>query len=192
VTALPEPPGRLLTIAEYAALGEDDQYRWELQEGNLLMSPSPSPDHMIVSYGLCDQLTSQAPADVRVIQDVDLDLQLAPPDKPGWARRPDLVVVDHKAVERVRNEGGLLRASEAHLVVEIVSPGSRRTDYVVKRDEYADAEIGHYWIVDLTRPVSLQAYHLAADFGYAGDGEFTGEFTTDAPFPMTIGLDGLV
>jgi len=41
VTALPAPPGRLLTIAEFAALGEDDRYRWELQEGNLVMSPSP-------------------------------------------------------------------------------------------------------------------------------------------------------
>lgn len=45
MTALPMPPGRLLTITEYAALGEDDQYRWELQEGNLVMSPSPSPRH---------------------------------------------------------------------------------------------------------------------------------------------------
>ncbi|MGI9092850.1 MAG: hypothetical protein ACR2FF_05285 [Mycobacteriales bacterium] len=41
MTALPAPPGRLLTIAEFAALGEDDRYRWELQEGNLVMSPSP-------------------------------------------------------------------------------------------------------------------------------------------------------
>ena len=34
MTAVPQP-GRLLTIADYAALPEDDQYRWELLEGNL-------------------------------------------------------------------------------------------------------------------------------------------------------------
>jgi hypothetical protein len=40
VTALPQPPWRLFTLAEYAALGEDDQHRWELEEGIMVMSPS--------------------------------------------------------------------------------------------------------------------------------------------------------
>src|SRR5688572_10391891 len=80
MTALVEPPGRLLTVAEYAELGEDDQCRWELQEGNLVMSPSPSPDHMLTSYEICDQLKAQLPDTVMVIQDVDIDLQLSPRD----------------------------------------------------------------------------------------------------------------
>jgi Uma2 family endonuclease len=33
---------------------------------------------------------------------------------------------------------------EGNLVVEIVSPGSHRTDHVIKRGEYADAGIPHY------------------------------------------------
>ena len=40
MTALPHPR-RLLTVADYAALPEDNQYRWELLEGNLIMSPNP-------------------------------------------------------------------------------------------------------------------------------------------------------
>lgn len=59
VTALAEPPGWLLTIAEYVQLGEDDRHRWELQEGNLVMSPSP--DHLLASYEMCDQLKAQLP-----------------------------------------------------------------------------------------------------------------------------------
>jgi hypothetical protein len=43
MTALIQPPGRLLSVRDYAALGEDDRNRWELQEGNLLRSPSPTP-----------------------------------------------------------------------------------------------------------------------------------------------------
>lgn len=191
MTALPEPPGRLLTIAEYAELGEDDRYRWELQEGNLVMSPSPSPRHMLTSGELRDQLKSQLPHDLRIIQDVDIDLQLADPDQPGWSRRPDLVVVDRAAVDRVETEGGLLRAAEVQLVVEIVSPGSRRMDYVIKRGEYADAGIGHYWVVNPNRPTSLLAHHLAGDLGYADDGEVTGVFTTTMPYPLTITLDEL-
>lgn len=191
MTALPAPPGRLLTIAEYAALGEDDRYRWELQEGNLVMSPSPSPRHMLASGELRDALTSQLPDGLRVIQDVDIDLRLAGSDQAGWSRRPDLIVVDQVAVDRVEAEGGLLRAAEVRLVVEIVSPGSRRMAYVIKRGEYADAGIGHYWALNLDRPVSLLAHHLAGDLGYADDGEVTGLFTTTEPHPLTIALDRL-
>jgi hypothetical protein len=48
MSALPQP-GRLLTIGDYAALPEDDQHRWELLEGSLLMSPSPTPRHMVAA-----------------------------------------------------------------------------------------------------------------------------------------------
>ncbi|MPZ67468.1 MAG: Uma2 family endonuclease [Pseudonocardiaceae bacterium] len=192
MTALPEPPGRLLTIAEYSELGEDDRYRWELQEGNLVMSPSPSPRHMLASGELRDQLSSQAPRGVRIIQDVDIDLQLSGPDQPGWSRRPDLVAVEQAAVDRVEADGGLLRAAEVQLVIEIVSPGSRRMDYVIKRGEYADAGIAHYWIVNPDRPVSLLAFHVAGDLGYADDGEVTGVFTTTEPYALTIALGELI
>lgn len=37
MTALTQPPGRLLSIADYAALSEDDRNRWELQEGDTLV-----------------------------------------------------------------------------------------------------------------------------------------------------------
>lgn len=191
MTALPATPGRLLTVSDYAALGEDDGYRWELQEGNLVMSPSPSPRHMLASGELRDQLTSQLPRRLRVIQDVDIDLRLAASDQPGWSRRPDLIVVEQAAVERVETEGGLLYASEVHLVIEIVSPGSRRMDYVTKRGEYADAGIGHYWVLNLDPPVSLLAHHLVEDVGYADEGETTGVFTTAEPYPLTVLLDGL-
>lgn len=191
MTALPAPPGRLLTIAEFAALGEDDRYRWELQEGNLVMSPSPSPRHMLASGELRDQLKSQLPHGVRVIQHVDIDLRLATSQQPGWSRRPDLIVVEQAAVDRVEREAGLLRATEVHLAVEIVSPGSRRMDYVIKRGEYADAGISHYWVVDLDRPPSLLAHRLTGDLGYADDGEMTGVFTATEPYPLTITLDRL-
>ena len=60
MTALPQP-GRLLTIADYAALPEDDQRRWELLEGNLVMSPSPTPRHMIALARLHARLETQLP-----------------------------------------------------------------------------------------------------------------------------------
>lgn len=129
MTALPErsfgwpPPelDRLLTVAEYAELGEPDFGYTELVEGRILMSPSPAPRHNIASFELAAQVKSQLPNRLRVIQDVDVDLELMPAGAPGFSRRPDLVVVDSAAVERVENEGGMLRASEVLVVIEIVS-----------------------------------------------------------------------
>jgi hypothetical protein len=71
------------------------------------------------------------------------------------------------------------------LVIEIVSPGSVRTDRLTKCGEYADARIPHYWIVDITRPVSILVCHLAGEFGYVDSGEITGAFTAREPFPSS-------
>ena len=191
MTAVPEPPGRLLTVEAYAALGEDDRYRSELQEGNLVMSPSPAPNHMIVMRKLLIQLDGQLPADVQVIPDIDVDLELAPRGKPGFVRRPDLIIVHHAAVDRVHRHGGILRASEVLVIVEIVSPGSSRTDHVIKRGEYADAGIPHYWIVDIDGSAGVTECHLAGEFGYQDAGPATGRFATTEPFPASLRLDDL-
>ncbi len=190
MTALPEP-WRLLTIAEYEALGEDDQVHWELQEGILVMSPSPKPRHMRLGGRLFNQVDEQLPDELVAVPDVDIDLQLVPEDGPATVRRPDLVVVDSSEYRRVEAEGGVLRASAVQVVVEIVSPGSRRTDYITKRSEYAEAGIPHYWIIDLTTPLGLLAFMLTDELGYVDNGEVTGDFMTNSPCPLTIRLDQL-
>ena len=96
------------------------------------------------------------------------------------------------AVERVRRDGGVLRACEVLVVVEIVSPGSQRTDHVIKHGEYADARIPHYWIVDIDPPMTLIDCHLAAEFGYQDPGPVTGRFITTEPFPVSLRLEGLL
>ncbi|MFC9440961.1 Uma2 family endonuclease [Nocardia sp. NPDC057030] len=191
MTALPEP-GQLLTIADYMALGEDDERcRRELQEGVLTISPSPTPRHNLVLPRLHAQVDAQLPPELVAVVDIDLDLQLVPADGPATVRQPDLLVVDNAEYERVEAERGILRASAAQLVVEIVSPGSRRTDYVMKRSEYEDAGIPHYWIIDLSPPLSLVAFRLTEELGYVDNGEVTDVFTTNSPCPLTIQLGRL-
>ena len=190
--ALPVPPVRPLTVAEYAALPEDGEIRYELQEGILVMAPSPITDHQRCLRRLLRELEDQVPDGLEPIPDVDIDLQLVRPAQPGFVRRPDLVVVTYAAIERTRRERGLLRASDVVLALEIISPSSRRMDTVVKHGEYADAGIPHYWVVDLDGDVSLTACHLAGDFGYASAAPSTGIFTAVNPFPVRLVLGGLV
>lgn len=93
MTASPEPsepietsykfPARLLTIAEYQQLGEIEFGYTELQEGHILLSPSPVPDHNTAMFELGFQLRGQVPAQFEVIPDMDVDLELDGPDQPG-------------------------------------------------------------------------------------------------------------
>ena len=182
----------LLTIEEYAALGETEHGYTELIEGRLIMSPSPVPDHNNAALELAVALRPRLPEDFEVQMDVDVDLQLALSDEPGSSRRPDLIVVQRDARKRVRSEGGMIHASEVLLTVEIVSPSSKRIDHVHKRNDYADAGIPNYWIVDIDDPISLTACRLTEQFGYQNDQTVTGTFRTELPFPVEINLDRLV
>jgi len=195
MTALPSQPQRLLTVADYLALPEDVEVRHELQEGILVVSARPVPDHQLCLRRLSRRVEDQLPAGLEVLPEVDVDLQLVLAGRPATVRAPDLVVVPRVALERVRHDRGLLRATEVVLAVEIISPGSRRLDTVLKRSEYADAGIPYYWIVDLGEPgdrITLTAHHLAGEFGYADAGSVVGMFTTTEPFPVRIDLDALV
>lgn len=192
---IPESEGdsvHLLTIADYTALGETEHGYTELTEGRLLVSPSPVPDHNTAAFELGIALKPQLPEAYEVQLDTDVDLELAPLDEPGSSRRPDLMVVNREARKRVRAEGGLLRASEVLMVVEIVSPSSKRTDHVHKRSDYADAGIPNYWILDIDHPIAITACRLTEEFGYQDDQVVTGVFTAVEPFPVEINLDRLV
>lgn len=185
---LPEQwPRRPLTVAEYLALGESE-LRTELHEGWLTVSPSPLPRHSTASRRLANAIEDALAPGYEVYQDVDVDLLLAGADGPGFVPRPDVVVVRAEGARRVDDHGGVLHASDTVLAVEILSPSSRKMDRVLKRDEYADAGIPHYWIVDLDEPTSILACHLAGELGYADSGEVTGTFRTTEPFSFELDL----
>lgn len=192
MTIQPVAPRHLLTVAEYLEIGEIELGYSELVEGRLLMTPSPAADHNRAAFELGVALRGQLPPDFEVLLDMDVDLQLAPEDAPGTVRRPDVIVASRGARLRTRRDGGVIRASEVLVVVEVLSPGSRRTDHVHKRGEYADAGIPHHWILDVSEPVSLLACHLAGEFGYADAGAVTGSFSPAEPFPAKIDLDALL
>jgi len=73
-----------------------------------------------------------------------------------------------------------------------MSASSTSSPKGLKRGEYADAGIPHYWIVDLDHPVTLIDCHLAPQFGYQDPGPVAGRFVTTEPFPVAVSLDGLL
>jgi Uma2 family endonuclease len=76
-------------------------------------------------------------------------------------------------------------------VVEVVSPGSVRTDNVMKLDEYAEAGIEQYWVVDTDEPASITVHRLV-DGLYQRCDETNGTLRVETPVPLTVDVTALV
>jgi Uma2 family endonuclease len=66
------------------------------------------------------------------------------------SRIPDVTVLPIEQWQNLANREAVIDFNETPpiLVVEVVSPSTRKTDYRSKRTEYAVLEIPEYWIVD--------------------------------------------
>lgn len=188
----PIPLTKLLTVAEYSALGETAWGYTELIQGRVLMSPSPGIVHGRALMKLCVDLHDRLPGELVAVHNLDVNLQLAPPNEPGFSRRPDMIIIEESAGHRASDEDRMVRASEVLVVVELATADTRRIDHVHKRQDYADAGIPNYWIIDIDEPISLTACRLTEDFGYVDDQTATGVFRTEVPFPVEIDLGRLV
>lgn len=130
-------PGRW-TIEDVLAL-PDDGNRHELADGNLIVSPPPAYAHTITQVRLTRLLMAAAPPELFVNG-------AGPGVRIGDSFFvPDLVVVRADAEQRTDI---LLDPADVVLVVEVLSPGTRGRDLVLKRSRYAANGIPHYWILD--------------------------------------------
>ncbi|GAB2650850.1 Uma2 family endonuclease [Nocardia goodfellowii] len=179
-------PDHLLTLDDWIALPEDNSRHYELAEGVLVVCPRPILRHQAAIVRLGAQLESQLPPAWATVSEAEL---VVDPSPPATVRVPDIMVVHSSAVER-----NLPRVTpdDVLLAVEIISPGTKRTDRRTKFDEYAEVGIEYYWIVDLDDPVSLSAYRLIA-----GEYEQVGERTGDTSMVLdgmsvALNLTGLV
>lgn len=180
-------PDHLLTVEEFAALPEDNSRRYELQEGLLIVSPRATSLHQQVALHLQMSLYGQLPDGWRVA--ADMELVVTEPGFMAGVRVPDVVIAPADVVKANLSR---FTADQILVAVEIISPGSRRTDTVVKPVEYANAGIPYYWVIDMDPPLSLAAYHLAGDFGYQEAPAVTGTFRTMEPFPLEVDLTTLL
>jgi Uma2 family endonuclease len=120
----------------------DDGLRHELVDGVLVVTPAPGVRHQRILLEIAIQLQAAArsgslgdvliaPVDVR-LSDVNVV-------------EPDLLFV---AREGRASVGERCVEGPPELVVEVLSPSSRRTDAVVKRQLYERHEVLEYWLVD--------------------------------------------
>jgi Uma2 family endonuclease len=118
----------------------DDGNRYEVIDGELLVTPAPSLPHqaavgelhlLVAPYVTAQKLgyTFVAPADVVF--------------SPRRGVQPDVFVTPPVDGRRPKKVDRLL------LAVEVLSPSSARADRVKKRNLFRDEGVPEYWIVDL-------------------------------------------
>jgi len=136
------PAGEIFVTYEQYAQMPDDGRRYEILEGMLQMTPSPTTKHQRVSGNLYFILRSHvAERDLGEVFDAPLDVVLSS----TCVLQPDLVYVS-RAREQIINEQNIAGAPD--LVVEIVTPATASMDRVTKAQLYARYGVPYYWVVD--------------------------------------------
>lgn len=166
------PAGIEWTHEDLDALPEDG-LRYELVDGQLLVSSAPSRMHQRASRGLLLLLHAGCPPDLEVL--------FAPVDFRPTPRRslePDLVVFRRAEATTKAITTGLV------LAVEILSPSTRSVDLILKRALYEEAGVDAYWVVDPLEP-SVQAWELRSG-GYVDAGRAVGDEALELTVPYSV------
>ncbi len=126
-------------------------YRYEVVDGHLVVTPPPAQRHQLAGAALFRQLLQSCPPEWLVVWEFGLPIGTD-------GRVPDLAVV---RAEPPTGSGPYPRGPEAFgLVVEVMSPGSRKTDLFAKPGEYAEVGIPLFWRLDLSPAPRLHAFAL--------------------------------
>ena len=152
------PEGKIiLTYEDYVLLPSDGK-RYEILEGELTVTPAPSTKHQTASVNLLVLLSQYIKErDLGKLFHAPIDLIL----ESTSVLQPDLLFVS-KARQHLITERAIEGAPD--LVIEILSPGTSRTDRVTKAQIYTRYGVPAYWIVDPEQEV-IEIYLLEAD-GY--------------------------
>ena len=151
--------GKYYTLAD--VLCWDDRERWELIDGVPLMMAPPARIHQKIVSEINRQLGNYlkgkkcevypAPFAVRLFEE-NGDL----PERVDTLVEPDIsVICDPSKLDDIGCKGA------PDLVIEVISPSSRRHDRVTKFNLYQRAGVQEYWIIDPSVKESL--YYVLED-----------------------------
>jgi Uma2 family endonuclease len=166
-----------LTYEDYRLL-PDDGRRYELIDGDLVMSPSPKTRHQRILrnlfYALQNFLREHPFGEVFI---APYDVVLSEHD----VCQPDLVFVAAAQASIITADN--IRGSPA-LVIEILSEGNRKLDETIKLQRYEHFGIPEYWIID--PELDLMKIYRLTDGRYVRIGELTAAHHDTLTTPLLL------
>lgn len=179
-------PNVRFSYEDYKSLPESMDKRYELLDGDLIMVPAPTTFHQRASRDLVFLL----------IQFVRLhklgEVLYAPVDvvfgegKNREVAQPDLIFISHERKHIVVKEE--IRGAP-DLVVEILSPGTKKRDRGYKKALYARYGVREYWIIDTDRHAVEVYTPRAPGFRLAGSYQPPGSIVSILLPALKIDLD---
>ena len=151
-----------------------DAPRVELLDGVMILVPSPTYNHQDIAGLLWFWLRQHAPREFRASQATGVAVSL------NTTFEPDVLLVD----AHVAGSHHYSLADHVTLVVEVVSPSTKRRDRLEKPAEYAAVGIPHYWRIEQD-PLHVFAYDLV-DSAYQLVADSDTELVLRAPFEIKL------
>jgi Uma2 family endonuclease len=152
------------TEADYWPLSQRNRIV-ELSDGKLIVPPMPTTEHQDVVGNIYVALRTYVRANnLGKVGLAPLPVRLWPEK----IREPDVVVMLKEHLDRVQSQFW----GPPDLAVEVLSPGTERTDRKKKIYEYAAAGVAEYWIVAIETE-TVEVYRLEGEV-YFLDAEYSG------------------
>lgn len=135
------PKQKRWTYADYLAL-PDDETRYEILDGELIVMDSPTPSHQEVVFFIARKMQQWVEEkQLGKVYIAPLDVVFAP----RAFTQPDVIFISNERLQAItaKNISGA-----PDLVVEVASPSTQRKDRTRKYNLYARFGVREYWIVD--------------------------------------------
>jgi Uma2 family endonuclease len=142
-----------LTFAEYLVYYDGTDTRYELVDGELIPMSLGTGHHGEVIDFLSRNFQTQITQLGQNWVSKPMMIGVRVPRGGRWdtSRIPDVVVISREQWRGLQSREAIIELNEPapFLVVEVVSPSTKTSDYRAKRSEYSVRDIPEYWIVDL-------------------------------------------
>jgi Uma2 family endonuclease len=131
-----------LTFEEYAKLPELEGTRYELDEGTLVMTPSPTFRHNRIRERIARRLADFVEAHQSGEVTVETEFRLSN----DTSRIPDVAFVTREHLGKIDIDRSPVNGAPA-FAVEVISPANRLEDMARKVRQYLDAGCQAVWII---------------------------------------------
>ena len=119
-----------VTLEEFEAMEKDERFNYELIDGVVMMSPSPTFEHQTIGIKLSHKLMgSLESTDCQPLYEYDISFN-------SNVFKPDVMIFCHNNTDL------------PEIVFEILSPSTRQRDILIKPLRYQEMGVKEYWIVD--------------------------------------------
>jgi Uma2 family endonuclease len=131
-----------LSFEEFQRLPEREGAIYELDEGELLIEPSPALRHNLIRQRIAMQLIQFVESKGLGVVVEEMDFRLGP----DTVRNPDVAFITSEHLKRIDIDRSPADGAPA-LAVEVISPDNRAEDIARKTQQYLNAGCKTVWII---------------------------------------------